>query len=97
MDVAQFDTKVLAKWHITIAMHHKIAHNALAAQPQPSVAPFVIESHKVKVLLRVVDTLGNLLHEIRCSQQFARCIKKGHRSVDAYMHVHIIVFGNVDT
>ena len=64
MDVADCNIEVLAKRHITVAVDDKAAHDTLTPKSQPSVAPFVIKSHEVEILLRVVNTLGNLFHEI---------------------------------
>ena len=69
VDVAQFDTEVLAKRHITIAVDDKAAQDALTSEFQPSVAPFVIKSHKVKVLLCAMDASRYLGDEIRCREQ----------------------------
>ena len=96
MDVAKSNVEILAERYVTVAMDDKTAHNALAAQTQMPVAPLVIECHKVKVLLRLVNALGNLTHKVRSSQQFARRVEEGHRSVDADAHVHAVLFGNVD-
>ena len=96
VDVAQFDTEVLAKRHITVTVDDKAAHDALTSEFQPSVAPFVIKSHKVKVLLRAVDASRNFGNEIRCREQFTRCVKEGHCSIDAYTQVHTMVLGNAD-
>ena len=68
VDVAESDIKILAERHIAVAMDDEAAHDALAAQPQMSVAPLVVERHKVEVLLGVVDALGNLTDEVRSGQ-----------------------------
>ena len=60
------------------------------------VAPLVVECYKVKVLFRIVDALGNLTDKVRSSQQFARRVEEGHRSIDADAHVHTVLFGNVN-
>lgn len=60
------------------------------------VAPLVVECYKVKVLFRVVDAFGNLTDKVRSSQQFARRVEEGHRSIDADAHVHTVLFGNVN-
>ena len=64
VDVTKSDVKVLAEWHVTVAMNDKAAHDALAAQTQMSVAPLVVECHKVEVLLCVVDAWRNLTDEV---------------------------------
>ena len=51
MDISQYDIKVLAERHVTIAMDDEAAHDALAAQTQMPVAPLVVECHKVEILL----------------------------------------------
>ena len=60
------------------------------------VAPLVVECYKVKVLFRIVDALGNLTDKVRSSQQFARRVEEGHRSVDANAHIHAVLLGNVN-
>ena len=64
MDISQYDVKILAEWHVTITMDDKAAHDALAAQTQMPVAPLVVESQKVKVLLCLMDALRDLLHKV---------------------------------
>ena len=64
VDIAENDVKILAEWHVTITMDDKAAHDALAAQTQMPVAPLVVESQKVKVLLCLMDALRNLLHKV---------------------------------
>ena len=95
VDIPQHHIKILAEWNVTIAMHDETAHNTLAAEPKISIAPFVIECHEVVVLLRVVDALGNLLHEVRCREQFTCRIEEGHCSVDANANVYVVMVGNV--
>ena len=58
MDIPQHHVEVLTERHITVAMHHEATHDALAAQPQMSVSPFIIECHEVVVLLGFVDALS---------------------------------------
>ena len=70
MDIPQHHVEILAERNVPVAMHHKAIHDALAAQAKMSVAPFIIECHEVVVLLSVVNALRNLLHEVRCCQQF---------------------------
>ena len=53
VDVAKNDVKILAEWHVTVAMHDEATHDALAAQTQMPIAPFIIERYKVEVLLRL--------------------------------------------
>ena len=60
-----------------------------------STPPLVVECHKVEVLLRIVDALGNLADKVRGSQQFTRRVEEGHRSVDADTHIYMIMFGKV--
>lgn len=60
------------------------------------VAPLVVECYKVKVLFCIVDALGNLTDKVRSSQQLARRVEEGHRSIDADAHVHTVLFGNVN-
>ena len=96
MDISQYDIKILTEGHVTVAMNDETAHDALAAQPQMSVVPLIVERHKVEVLLRVVDALWNLTDEVRGRQQFARRVEEGHRSVDADAHIHAVLLGNVD-
>ena len=71
VDIPQHHVKVLAERNVAVAMYDEATHNALAAQTQMSVSPFIIKCHEVVVLLCVVDALGNLLHKIRSRQQFA--------------------------
>lgn len=96
MDISQYDVKILAEWHVTIAMDDKAAHDALAAQTQMPIAPLVVKCHKVEVLLCLVDSRWNLTDEVRSRQQFARRVEEGHRPVDADAHVHTILLGNVN-
>ena len=63
MDIAKRDIKILTEWYITVTVDDKAAHDALAVQTQMSIAPLVVECHKVKVLLRVVDAFGNQPHK----------------------------------
>ena len=95
VDIPQYHVKVLAERNVTIAMHNEAAHDTLTTKPKMSVSPFVIECHEVVILLRVVDALGNLLHKIRCCQQFARRIEEGHCAVDANANVYAVMLGNV--
>ena len=78
VDVTKNDVKILAKWHVTVAVDDETTHDALAAQTQMPVAPLVIECHKVEVLLRIVDAHGNLTDEVRGRQQFTRRVEEGH-------------------
>ena len=64
MDIPQYHIKILAERYVTVAMHNEATHDTLAAQPQMSVPPFVIECYEVEVLLRIVDALGNLTDEV---------------------------------
>ena len=64
MDIAKRDIKILTEWYITVTVDDKTAHDALAAQSQVAITPLVIKSHKVVVLLSVVDALGNLPHKV---------------------------------
>ena len=95
MDIPQHHVKILTEWDVTVAMHDEATHDALAAQSKMSVSPFVIECHEVVILLRVVDALGNLLHKIRCRQQFARRVEESHCSVDSNANVYAVMLGNV--
>ena len=71
MDITKYNIKILTERNITVAVDDKVAHNALAAQPQPSVAPFVKESYKVKVLLRAMDASWYFGNEISCREQLS--------------------------
>ena len=96
MDISQYDIEILAEWYVAVAMDDKAAHDTLAAQPQMSVSPLVIECYEVEVLLRLMDALRNLTDEVRDGQQFARRVEEGHRPVDADTHIHAVLLGYVD-
>lgn len=76
MDISQYDIEILAEWYVAVAMDDKAAHDTLAAQPQMSVSPLVIECYEVEVLLRLMDALRNLTDEVRDGQQFACSLEK---------------------
>ena len=65
VDVAKSDVKILTERHVTVSVDDEAARNALAAQAQIPIAPLVIECHKIEVLLRIMDALGNLTDEVR--------------------------------
>ena len=96
VDISQNNIEILAERHVTVTVDDETTHNALAAQTQMTIAPLVVECHKVEVLLRIVDALGNLTDEVRGRQQFARRVEEGHRPVDADAHIHAVLLGYVD-
>ena len=53
MDITKYDIKILTEGHVTVAMDNKTTHDTLTAQAQMSVAPLVVECHKVIVFLRL--------------------------------------------
>ena len=65
MDISQYDVEILAERHVTVTVDDEATHDALASQLQIPIAPLVIECHKIEVLLRIMDALGNLTDEVR--------------------------------
>ena len=50
VDIPQHHVEVLTERNVAVAMHYETTHDALAAQLQMSIAPFIIERHEVVVL-----------------------------------------------
>lgn len=59
MNIAKFDIKILAKWHITIGMYNQFAEYALTAKFQVSISPFFIQCNKIEVFFCFVYALRN--------------------------------------
>ena len=96
VDIAQLDIKVLTQWHVSIAVNDETAHDALAAQPQPSIAPLIIKSHEVIVLLCLVDVGRYAAHKIGRIDQPIGGVKESHRAINADAHVNVIAQGHVN-
>ncbi len=92
MHVSQNHFQILAQRYIAVGVNHQLAEYTLATQFQMPVAPFVIQSHEVIVLLGVMNTGGNLPYKIfHIGFQKFRCrIEELHRAVDTYTDIYVI-------
>ena len=79
-------------------MHHQLTENAVTTQLQSLVFPFVIQSHKVVVLLCLMDA-GRYFRKkivvVRLHQSLC-CVEERHRTVDADTHVDPVFLGYLD-
>jgi hypothetical protein len=92
MNVAQYDTQVLAQRYIAIGVDYQFTEYTVTAQAQISITPFFIEGYKIVIFICIMDVCRYLFHVVLHvhSQQIRGGVKEVHRAVDTYSDVYVI-------
>ena len=96
VDVAQHHVEVLADGHVAVAVDHKGALDALAAEFEITLAPLLVEGYVVVVFLSVVDILRDALCEVVGIEEVAGGVEEVHGAIHADTDVDIVLFCDID-